>query len=329
MWGFEAQHRIRSSHILVINFSSVGAEIVKNLVLGGLGFLTIIDSGKILEQDLSGNFFFDVSLLGCTKLDSAVKERIQELNPRVDIVTDSGAWAEKSQAWFNQFDIIICTQFDASQIESISLISRSLNIPLYVVDTHGLYGMIFVDLIDHSSHLRLARNPIRRKPGRSSSVREIVRVEEMTENDVEYEDCLIQNHYTPFNNILEKPKLKEFFRNKKKLNKIDSTLVVLLGCLKIPSSYNYPIETVQVTRFELLEFANDVARRLGLTILDLNDLILQDIANQFCCEFQPVAAILAGCLSQDVINMLSKRENPINNLLIFNGKKAEMPIYTI
>lgn len=298
-------------------------------MLGGLGFLTIIDSGKILEQDLSGNFFFDVSLLGCSKLDSTVKERIQELNPRVDIVTDTCTWAEKSQAWFNRFDIIICTEFDATQIESISRTSRSLNIPLYVVNTHGLYGMIFVDLIDHSSHLRLAKNRIRRKPGRSNSVREIVHVEEKTENDVEYEDCLIQNYYTSFDRILEKPKLKEFFPTMKKLNKIDSTLIVLLGCLKIPTSYNYPIGTVQVTKLELLEFANEIARKLGLTSLDLNDLILQDVARQFGCEFQPVAAILAGCLSQDVINMLSKRENPINNLLIFNGKKAEMPIYTI
>ena len=64
LWGMEAQTSLRNSTILVINMSGVGVEIVKNLTLGGVGGVTIMDDSVLKEQDLNCNFFVDRSQVG-------------------------------------------------------------------------------------------------------------------------------------------------------------------------------------------------------------------------------------------------------------------------
>lgn len=37
LWGLKAQTNLRNSRILIINLTSVGCEIIKNLMLSGIG----------------------------------------------------------------------------------------------------------------------------------------------------------------------------------------------------------------------------------------------------------------------------------------------------
>lgn len=54
----EAQTRLRNSKVLVINMGALAGEIIKNLVLAGIGSLTILDSNKLVsERDLGAQFF--------------------------------------------------------------------------------------------------------------------------------------------------------------------------------------------------------------------------------------------------------------------------------
>lgn len=46
-------------------------------------------------------------------------------------------------------------------------------------------------------------------------------------------------------------------------------------------------------------------------------------------EFSPVAAVVGGMIAQGVINFLGKREQPLQNLLLFDGDKLAAPIYSL
>lgn len=50
LWGVDAQRRLLSSRILIINMKGLGAEIAKNLVLGGINCLTLLDSNEVFFQ---------------------------------------------------------------------------------------------------------------------------------------------------------------------------------------------------------------------------------------------------------------------------------------
>ena len=49
---------MKSSTILVLSLRSLAHEVVKNLVLAGIGRLIIMDEGVVTEEDLGGGFLF-------------------------------------------------------------------------------------------------------------------------------------------------------------------------------------------------------------------------------------------------------------------------------
>jgi ubiquitin-like 1-activating enzyme E1 A len=57
LWGIEAQNRMRKANILLITIKALGNEIAKNLVLAGVGVLTVLDCGNVTEQDVASEFF--------------------------------------------------------------------------------------------------------------------------------------------------------------------------------------------------------------------------------------------------------------------------------
>jgi ubiquitin-like 1-activating enzyme E1 A len=64
LWGIEAQNRMRKAHVLLITIRALGNEIAKNLVLAGIGSLTIMDSNLVTESDVASQFFISGEDIG-------------------------------------------------------------------------------------------------------------------------------------------------------------------------------------------------------------------------------------------------------------------------
>ena len=56
--------RLRTANILLINFKGLANEIAKNLVLAGVGSLTILEDQVVTEDDLGAQFFISEQHLG-------------------------------------------------------------------------------------------------------------------------------------------------------------------------------------------------------------------------------------------------------------------------
>jgi molybdopterin/thiamine biosynthesis adenylyltransferase len=56
LWGIEAQNRMRKAKVLLITIKALGNEVAKNLVLAGIGSLTIVDPGDVTDKDVSSQF---------------------------------------------------------------------------------------------------------------------------------------------------------------------------------------------------------------------------------------------------------------------------------
>jgi len=49
---------MRSSTVLILSLKTVAHEIIKNLVLAGIGRLIVMDNGVVTEEDLGSGFLF-------------------------------------------------------------------------------------------------------------------------------------------------------------------------------------------------------------------------------------------------------------------------------
>lgn len=58
-WTLLTWLRIRSANILLITVKALANEVAKNLVLAGIGSLTIVDHEPVTEADLDAQFFLE------------------------------------------------------------------------------------------------------------------------------------------------------------------------------------------------------------------------------------------------------------------------------
>lgn len=58
------ESRIQSANILLITFKALANEVAKNLVLAGIGTLTIVDHELVTEEDLAAQLFLEERHVG-------------------------------------------------------------------------------------------------------------------------------------------------------------------------------------------------------------------------------------------------------------------------
>lgn len=82
LWGHEGQTRLSAASVCVIGSSVLATEVLKNLVLPGIGSFCIVDDAQVTKRDISNNFFLEPSDEGEDRA-MLVTRKLVELNPCV------------------------------------------------------------------------------------------------------------------------------------------------------------------------------------------------------------------------------------------------------
>lgn len=56
LWGEHGQAKLDSCHVCLVNATTLGTEILKSLVLPGIGAFTIVDGNMICDADLETKY---------------------------------------------------------------------------------------------------------------------------------------------------------------------------------------------------------------------------------------------------------------------------------
>lgn len=97
LWGANGQRALMESNILLINADAVGTETLKNLVLPGVGNVTILDENAVKLEDLGNNFFVQEDYVG-RKRAEVVGELLSEMNADVTCTANSTSLQEILQS---------------------------------------------------------------------------------------------------------------------------------------------------------------------------------------------------------------------------------------
>ncbi|KAG5231963.1 auxin resistant family protein [Salix suchowensis] len=123
IWGEHGQAALEKATICLLNCGPTGSETLKNLVLGGVGSITVIDGSKVEPGDLGNNFMVDESCVGQSKA-KCVCTFLQELNDAVKLAEDSMIKLDK-----------IC---------------REANVLLIFARSYGLTGFVRISVKEHA-----------------------------------------------------------------------------------------------------------------------------------------------------------------------------------
>ncbi|XP_010475191.1 PREDICTED: NEDD8-activating enzyme E1 regulatory subunit AXR1 [Camelina sativa] len=152
IWGELGQTALEEASICLLNCGPTGSETLKNLVLGGVGSVTVVDGSKVQLGDLGNNFMVDLKSVGQSKaksvcaflqeLNDAVKAKFIEENPDTLITTNP--------SFFSQFTLVIATQLVEDSMVKLDRICREANVKLVLARSYGLAGFVRISVKEHT-----------------------------------------------------------------------------------------------------------------------------------------------------------------------------------
>ncbi|KAK4758946.1 hypothetical protein SAY87_020247 [Trapa incisa] len=152
IWGEQGQAALEEANICLLNCGPTGSETLKNLVLGGVGSITVVDGSKVVAGDLGNNFMVDESSIGKSKA-KCVCSFLQELNDSVKakfIEEYPQALIETNPSFFSQFTLVIATQLVEELMIKLDKICREANVMLIFARSYGLTGFVRISLKEHT-----------------------------------------------------------------------------------------------------------------------------------------------------------------------------------
>ena len=92
---------MRNARIGVIGCTGLGNEVLKNIVLAGVGAIHLLDNQMVKEKDLGTQFLLSQQDIGKNRAEAALS-RLTLLNPRVQLIT----FKKLDDDFYNNLDII-------------------------------------------------------------------------------------------------------------------------------------------------------------------------------------------------------------------------------
>lgn len=308
----------------------MGSEVAKNLVLAGIGSLTIIDHEVITVTDVGSQFFISEADIGTNRAVAAAPQ-ISRLNPRVKVITDTEGSMTKPPAYFEAFDIVIATDQQPETCNFLNIATRLNHKPFYAAGVHGFYGFIFSDLIQHDYVIEREKGNRETLLQPETRTRSIIDVKTKKENGKNIEMVTKREIYSTWYLASDAAPLPaEYMKSRRRLKAVTP----LLSCLRALWAF------VEVSggrlpghgRADLEMFtklATEKHRALGLPTETLRAEFMRSFMQNVGSEIAPVTAVLGGQLAQDVINVLGQRQQPIQNMVLFDGDANEAPMYAL
>lgn len=228
------------------------------------------------------------------------------------------------------FDLVIATDLDFPTTSLLNAACRlANNRPFYAAGAHGFYGYIFVDLSSHDYIIERAKPNIPTVIGPETFTRSIIATQTKKENGQIRETVTKRELYSPLVLANTSP-LPSSIRNvRRRLRQVTPLLSCLRALWDFEKEYSHMPQHNSTDLRAFTQLATDKHKELSLPMETLKSDFLRKFLQNLGSELAPVTAMLGGLLAQDVINVLGKREQPIQNLCLFDGEEYNVPVYAL
>jgi len=318
LWGLDAQKRLRSARVCLLGVSGLGCEVSKNLVLSGVKSLKMVDNKAVSDEDATSQFLAPRDKIGENRAEASL-QRLQNLNPMVEVSADPGSSKDKDAEFFKQFDIVVATNCSKDELIRINSICRAEKVLFYAGDVFGFFGFSFMDLISHE-YVEEVTQPIDddNTDGEPSAKKQKTAATETKS---------VKKAMT-FVSLAETLKVDwstELYA--KRIRRMDPSYFMLQVLL------NFQAETGHTPRpkeretdlAKLKNVRDETLGKLSVPVTKIPD----EMLGLLFAELSPVCAIVGGVLAQEVIKAISNKDAPHNNYFFYNPLESCGVVETI
>lgn len=258
---------------------------------------------------------------------------MQELNPRVEVKAETEnlqSILSRAAAYVSQFSCVIACDHDLMTLSTVNTAANMASIPFYTAGTHGFYGYIFADLVAHEYVIEREKSNVPTEIAAETITRSVKAVTNRKENNGKNIEVVEkQEIYCPLLLANSSPLPEDVLKNRRKLKAVPA----LLPCLRALFEFQRDFGRLPVLQQQDLATFTGMAKtksdELQLPAETLSSEFFKSFLQNIGAEITPTAAFVGGRLSEDVINVLGKREQPIQNFALFDGDALDGRIYCL
>lgn len=310
--GKESLLTMKNAKVLIIGTKTPFVEIMKNLILMGLGEITIADNRLIEESDLQTNYYLNSNDIQKDFV-NVVGYRMQKLNPTIQI--NKYSQNEFTDIFLKSFSIVVVLKNNYNW----SLHLHNLEIPHIIARTSNFFGYIFVDLIKFTS---LNPNGEKIKSGLILNlINEDTKIiiETVESHDlyvgnkikINNDEYLITKILTPKKFIIDRH-IKDQISQLEKYEEIKISKDFIFNSIDKCNSKSKIVETNYISYGSNYNKLNELYKT-NFNFLDKNTTYGHIFIN----------SIIGGIVAQNVINFVNKNGTPINQFVIFDFSEFE------
>lgn len=236
----------------------------------------------------------------------------------------------KDQTHYTPYSVVIACDHDFNTLSIINTAARFAGRPFYAASTHGTYGCIFADLVQHDFIIEREKSNVPTNLAPETITRTVLSSTTKKEPNGKTTEIVTKREtYCPLILSNSSPLAPEILSNRRKLKNVSPLLPCLRALFDFQRTYSrLPNHTAQdLTNFTSL--ATTKSRELQLPPETLKSEFLRSFLQNIGAEIITTAAFVGGRLAEDVINVLGKREQPIQNFVLFDGENLQGPIYCL
>ncbi|CAO1635685.1 unnamed protein product [Parajaminaea phylloscopi] len=148
LWASSGQASLESAKVLLVGASHLGAQVLKNLILPGIGAFTVLDGQRVTRYDVGNNFFLEPESAGQPRAHE-VARFLSELNPGVKSEAKEADPAELLSShpeFFTSFSLIIAANQSPQVRRALGALAwqgrQGASIPLLCVRGAGMLGEV-------------------------------------------------------------------------------------------------------------------------------------------------------------------------------------------
>ncbi|CAM8933770.1 unnamed protein product [Rhodiola kirilowii] len=287
VWGADAQRRLSKSHVFVGGMKGTVAEFCKNIVLAGVGSLTLVDDRLVNEETLWSNFLVapDESLYAGMSLADVCCQSLKEFNPMVRVTAEKGNISSFDEEYFSKFDIIVisCCSLEIKKLINEKCRRLVKRVGFYTVDCKDSCGEIFVDLNNYTYSKK---------------------------KDDETLECHLK--YPSYEEAVAVP----WKKLPRRMSKLYFALRVIEKFEQVEG--RNPGETSEKDLPSVLKLRKELCGAHNVDESYVPESLLARLITG-AREFPPVCAIIGGILGQEVIKAISGKGDPVKNFFLFDA----------
>lgn len=152
LWGDHGQAALENGHICLINANALGTEILKSIVLPGIGAITIVDDKTVTDEDIECNFFLECASKGQNR-GSETLRLILELNSAVQghfVQESPDQILAENPDFFKSFSLVIAACLEEKTVLALSQHLWDVNIPFILSNSIGFLGSFRIQIKEHA-----------------------------------------------------------------------------------------------------------------------------------------------------------------------------------